>query len=508
MNNNKYFKLFATIFITGIAFCLNYIINLVLTPFITENVSTEAYGFVSLAKNFAQYATIITIALNSFATRYIALDYHRNNKKSANVYFSSVFYGDMAIGSLIFVFAILFTLFIDKFLNVPFNIINDVKLLFIFTFLNFWITTVFTAFAAASVIENKLDIAGAFRGVSYIAEALGLYILFSLFKPHVFYVGIGLLFAALVIAFSNLWLCKKYTPDLIIKSADFSFDAIKTLVLKGIWNSVNSIGNMLNSGLDLIVCNLLLSPLAMGQIAIAKTIDTVISGLYHMVAQAFQPMFLKSYAQDKNKLIKDLKFSMKISGFISGFFLAAFIALGILYFKLWIPSQDINMIYKLTVITVIVGIVSGPMTPLYYIYTLTAKNTIPCFITIIGGIANVLGMYFLIKYTDLGVYAVVLTTTVVMGIINLVTNPLYMCRCLEVSYFTFYPVLLRHIFACGAMTIVFVLLSKFVTNVSWLAFIIAGITDAFIGLIIYCVIMMNKEEKMMLKKFVISKKQY
>src|SRR5699024_7143031 len=97
-------KLLRTIIITGAAFVLNYLINLILTPFITDSVGTEAYGFVSLAKNCAQYASIITIALNSYASRYIALEFHNGNLTQSNIYFSSVFWGDIAVGSLIAVF--------------------------------------------------------------------------------------------------------------------------------------------------------------------------------------------------------------------------------------------------------------------------------------------------------------------------------------------------------------------------------------------------------------------
>lgn len=52
--------------------------------------------------------------------------------------------------------------------------------------------------------------------------------------------------------------------------------------------------------------------------------------------------------------------------------------------------------------------------PIYYVNTLTVKNKIPCFITIIGGLLNVVGMFILIKYTNLGVYAVPITTAVIM----------------------------------------------------------------------------------------------
>ncbi len=54
-----------------------------------------------------------------------------------------------------------------------------------------------------------------------------------------------------------------------MKHGDFSRDAVKKLVGDGIWSSLNDLGVLLHNGLDLAICNLMLTPLAMGQLAIA-----------------------------------------------------------------------------------------------------------------------------------------------------------------------------------------------------------------------------------------------
>ena len=349
-------KVFRTIFITGMAFCVNYGINLILTPFITDNVGTEAYGFVSLAKQFAQYAMIITTALNSFAARHIAVSYHKNEKREANIFFSSVFYGDLGLGTVILTIALLCIFFLDKLINIPGSLVSDVKFLFLYIFINFWLVTVFNVFSVTAFIKNKLDLTGVYKGISYMTEAVVLLVIYVLFPAKVCYVGLGIIAGTLVVAVTNKRICSKYTPDLVIKREFFSFKAVKRLVLDGIWTSVNSLGNLLNSGLDLIVCNLMLSSLEMGQLAIAKTIESICHALYQLVAQAFQPSFLKSYADgDKKKLLSELRFSMKICGMMSNLVFAGFYALGLAYYNLWIPNQDVVLIHRLTVITIMAG---------------------------------------------------------------------------------------------------------------------------------------------------------
>ena len=69
---------------TLIAFAVNMGINFFLSPYIISNVGMDAYGFVTLANNFVMYASLITIALNSMASRFITVELYRNNKEEAN----------------------------------------------------------------------------------------------------------------------------------------------------------------------------------------------------------------------------------------------------------------------------------------------------------------------------------------------------------------------------------------------------------------------------------------
>ena len=121
-----------TLLLSGMAYIVNYGILLVLTPFITRTIGTEAYGFVTLAKEFSQYATILTMALNTYAARYIGLSYHKHNLNEANIYFASVFWGNMVLAITILGGILVFIHFMDSILVVSPALLDDVKLLFFF----------------------------------------------------------------------------------------------------------------------------------------------------------------------------------------------------------------------------------------------------------------------------------------------------------------------------------------------------------------------------------------
>ena len=493
---DKVKRLLMTILTSGIATVLSFLISFILTPYITNKLGVEAYGFVTLSKNFTQYAAIITIALNSYASRYVTVSYHQNDIKKAQEYLSSIYYGNVSISTVIMIIAAVFIFFLDRILNISIELVFPVKILFFFIFLSFVLTTVGTSYTTAAYVKNRLDIVGVFRSLSYVFEVAFYLIIFNCVTPEVWQVGVASCIAQLVIFGGNYYIYKKYTPELKIKRKYVSINAIKKLVVNGVWNSINSLGNTLNSGLDLIVTNLWLSDLAMGQIAITKTISSIFMSFNQLLAQPFQPLLLKSYSDgDKKKLISELKLSMKLTGLFSSIIFAGFVSLGKVFYNLWIPGQDIDLIYILTVITMISSVIEGPVYPLYYIYTLTVKNKIPCIITVLGGVLNVVGMAVLVKYTPLGIYSIVLTTTIIMLFINLVTNPLYMTYCLKIKWFTFYPPLIKTVISCASMVIVFILIKNMLNPDTWIQFFLTAFLCGIVGCIIHLLFVFSNEEK-------------
>ena len=382
MNKNN-LRIATAIIVSGLGVFISYLINFLLTPYITDNIGIEAYGFVSLAKNFVNYAQIATIAITSFVVRYISVSYHERKMQEANEYYSTSVIACVALAGVIFISALLLITKIDLLLNVPQNLIFSVKLLFLIVFLNFVLTTATTPFTTAAYIKNRLDITGIIKIIAYLVDAGVMVILFINCTPNVWFVGMGSLAASVVTFICTYILSKKLVPELVFNKDFFSVSKLKNLVGNGIWNSLNSLGNELNSGLDLIISNLFLNGVATGQIAVVKTIGTMFSMLYEVVYQPFQPNLIKAYASgDVNIFINEQKKAMRICGYFSNVAFAGFVALGGLYYKLWLPSEDTKLLHMLTIVTVLGSVTAGVMRPIYYVYTLTLKNKLPCWITI------------------------------------------------------------------------------------------------------------------------------
>lgn len=477
---------YITIVLGTIAVFVNCFISLFITPRITNTIGIESYGYVTLAKNFVAYATILTTALNSYASRYMSIAYLKGDKEKFREYFSTVFWGDVIVGAILFGIGTIFVLFIDRLINVDNHLLVETKMLFFTCFVAFFVNTASTVFMAIGYVKDRMETINIIKICSYIAEVLVLVICFWFMRPSIWYVGLSSLSMALVVFIGSYTLTKITLPERSILRQYISKKSFVELVGNGFWNSANSLGNTLNSGLDLLITNLMLTSVAMGQVSIAKTINNIIFALYVAISQAFQPKMIKYYSECNTKcLIHEFKRSMKVSGIITNCILAGFIAVGKEFLALWIPGQDIAKIYFITIIAMLPCVTEGCVYPLYYAYTLTIKNKIPCLVTIAGGLLNVVGMYLLLKFTKLGVYSIVITTAIIMNLIVGVFNPVYISKCLNVRKSMFIPDIVWNILMLTITTFILMRIGSFISyGNSWHNFTIKTCFLALVGMVL------------------------
>lgn len=489
-------RLIQTIIVSGLSVLIGYLINFFVTPYITSNIGMDAYGFVSIAGTTVNYATIITTALTSFIVRYISISYHEDNLEEANKYYSSSIAASAVLAGIIFVFAACITSKLELFLNIPEELVTSVKTLFVIVYINFFVTTITIPFGASAYIKNRLDITGYAKVAGHLCNVAVLLLLFTLFEPRVWFVTLGTLSVSIISLTVSYIMTKKITPELIFKRTDISLKRIKNMMGNGVWNSLNSLGNVLNSGLDLLIANLMLTGTQTGQIAIAKTIENMFTMLYQLIFQPFQPRLLKAYANgDKQAFVSEVHKCMKISGMCSNIAFAGFFALGHLYFKLWLPEQDYTYLTYLTIITVFGAVTAGIIQPIYYINTLTLHVKLPCILTILSGVLNVVSMYLLLSFTDLGPVAVVGTTVVIMLTMNLTFNPIYSAKCIGVNPMVFYKVMARHFVSTFSMVAVFCGIDIIFAPTTWIGLIFCAFLMCIVGVVIHFIIVYTKKER-------------
>lgn len=487
---------------TAVNLVIHFAISFFLTSYLVNAVGSTAYGFYGMANNVVNYALIVTNALNSLSARFIGIGVHNKDYKSAKMYYSSVFAGDLVFALIILLPSCFAIYNLEHLIHIPPELMLEVKLLFVIVFLNMCVNIVFSAFGCVYTIKNRLDVTAMLQLSSNIVKAIILIALYVILKPSIVYLGIATFVGAIIIASGNLFFTRKYMPEIKLDIHFASLKGIKELVSSGIWSSLNQLSLTLLNGLDLLVANLLISAEAMGILSIAGTIPGVISTFISSLSNMFTPKYLELYSHgDYPSLLKEVKNSIRFMTVVSVMPISFLIAFGIPFFKLWTPNTDIKMLYILSILIVLPSFSSGAINSVNYLYTVTNKIKWPAVILLITGISNVSIVFVCLKFTALGVYAIAGVSAVIGFVRNYCFNAPYAAFCIKKPIYTFWPDMLKSLICLAFAVAVGTVVNGLFKIDTWIKLIlIGGVCTAFTGFIVAMAVL-SKEQK----HFVISK---
>ena len=503
------------LFINLIAGLMNFIvvagINFVLTPVLTESLGDEAYGFIGLANNFASYSSILSVALNSMAARFISMEFHKSNSKRANEYFSSVFIADLIMAGVLSVVAVSVVCNLEKFLHISEHLVTDVKITFLIVFINSIVVVISSVFGVAVFVVNRLDLGSVRQILSKVVNVVLVVIFFSCFKPRIYFICIAVLGGTVYLTIANMKLTKQLLPDFCIRRLHFKVDAVKEIVSSGVWNSLNQLNSMLLTGLDLLIANLFLDEKSMGILSVAKTIPTALLALLGTIGNIFTPVFTELYAKGKKKQLEDeVNFSIKVFSFLMTVPIIGFIVYGYEFYSLWLPNRptkEILVIQILSVITLGPNIFSSYIYSLYSVNTVTNKLKVPVLVTFGVGVVSTILVLILVSTTELGVYAVAGVSSALLIVRVLFFVPTYAAHNLELPLFTFYRTFFKAIGCAGVLFILFAFFKKVVVIDSWWDLIACGLIFGMCGYIVNLFLILNKSERLRLKNMILKRKK-
>lgn len=494
MNKNK--QLIINMSASFIAYAVTFGISFFLSPYIVKNVGVDAYGFVGLANNFIGYANLISVALNSMAGRFVTVKIHQKDTEGANRYFSSVLIANLFITAFMGIVFTVLLVFLQYLINIPSNMFWDVKLLFGALFLNCLIGTVGTIFNIATFAVNKLYLDSIRKIESNILRVVITLALFICLTPKVSYIGFTTLLCGIYVLAFNIYYTKKLLPQLKVKRKYFDLKAIIEVTLSGVWNLINRVGQLLLDGLDLLITNLLINPTSMGILSLAKTLPNIITGIIGNMVVVFSPNFTILYAEEKmDELLASVKQSMKIMGVIANLPVIILIVCGDLFFVLWQPTQDATQLQILSVLTCGTVIFSGGINCIYNIFTVVNKLKLNSLVVIVSGVINTLCVFLLLKFTNLGIYAVAGTSTILSIIRNIVFVAPYGAICLKQKWYSFYPAMIRPVVYVTISCILGGLFKNIISIDGWVGFIVTALVSGVLAIVIGLFIMLDKNDR-------------
>ncbi len=479
-----------------ISFVVSMGINFVLQPYIVANVGSAAVAYQKMATDFVAYAQIFVSALNTMASRFITISIHQEDYEDANKYFTSVLFSNIFISIILLVPSVLLILYIDGILNIAPALLTDVQVLFLFIFLNFFITIISSIFSVSTYAKDRLDLVAIKTIESEVIRGVILVVAYVFFKPYLWYVGFASVICSIYLAFSYRKFTKKLLPEVTIHRKYFDIKKVWELVSLGMWNSITRLGQALLEQLDVLICNIFITDEAAGILTIAKTLPSTVTNLMGSVVGIFNPQITIAYAKgNKEELIDIIKSCNRIMIFMLSIPLAFLTAYGEEFYRLWQPTVNAKLLYQLTILTVGTLYVSMSIQVLYHVFIITKKVKANSMVMLLSGAVTTVIVFLLLKFTDLGIFAVAGVSTVIGLIRNLTFTPMYAAKSLGVKWNRFYSDIGIGLVSIGAI----ILLGKISTAIfnvnSWTMLFAVGIPTGVIALILNFFIILRRSER-------------
>lgn len=478
-------------------------INFFLSPYIVKTLGEEANGFTQLANNFITYASLLTLALNSMASRFITIYYHKGEIGKCNKYYSSVIIANVAIMLLLLAPATFCIYKLEHLINISERNVYHVKILFSFVFASFYVSQITSILNISTFVKNCLYLQNIINMVVAIGKAVALLLCFSIFAPKIYYVSmVGFLLTFLSIPVSYV-IKRRIFSEVKFHVKDFQLNAVKTLMGSGIWNTLNQCGHILMTGLDLLISNLFLGPVSMGVLSVAKTIPTSIASVASTINTSFSPNQTIAFSsENKNTFFESLKYSMAISCVLISVIVMVFCVFSYDFYLLWQPTLDAKTLAILSVLTCMIYIPFCGTQTLYNVYTAANKLAVNSISFIITGVLSFLTTVVLLKITDWGLYAVAGVSSVYSVFRNIFVTIPYTSTILTQRKRVLYSEVLKSLTCCFMVAVVSLVIRFFILPKTWIQLIFAIFISAIISFSLNILIILKKDQRQrLLKRF-------
>lgn len=489
------------VFAALITFGVQMFISFWLSPFVVGKLGEEAYGFLNLANNFVAYASLVAVAINSMACRYISVEYNSGKEEEAKKYFCSVFIANCILYATILVISVIFIINIQIFLNVSEELVFQVKLTFLFSFINMGVSLIGTVYTAATFTTGLMHYNSAVQIISNIVRSVLILTLFVVLPPKIFYLSIATLISGLVTLLGNYYLTKKLLKNFDIKIQYFEFSKLIKLVKSGVWLLISNISNLLLNGLDLLLSNWYISSVIMGRLSLAKQIPFALSNALGIFSNIFSSSLTKVFAQDgKRNLIDEANSQMKILAVLFTVPYAGIIVFGKEFISLWLrntaysPDQKLQ-IYILMLLVLVDIITSTYMYSIHSVFIALDKVKKYSVVLFSSSCISILMTIFLLKTTNLGVYAIAGTSTIVLGITHGLIVPAIAAKLLNEKIYLFWKTEGKSWLLLMVLSGVFFLIKSSFTILLWSKFLLLAFVCGFIGYPLSLFIILQKAEK-------------
>lgn len=495
MSNNRQLIKNSTYSIAS--FAINLFISFFFTPYLIRVVGKEAYSFFPLVNSIVGYSSILSTAVGGMAGRFVTMRVYKKDAEGASFYYNSVLLANWVL-SLFFTFLSIIVIFsLDRLITIPPKMDVEIKVLFAFACASSILGVMTNMLGLGCFVKNRLDLSSSRTMFTNLFRVGMIILCFSLFHPSIVYMSCSAFFAAIILAIYNIYFKKKLLPEIPINIIKyFKWPYLKEVMSSSIWSSVNQLGMILVTQLDLLITNIFIGVSATGDYSIAKTMPTLIIQFIATLCAVFVPSFNILYAKGETQgFMHEIAKSIKLMGVFSVIPIGFLMVYGKSFFDLWVPGQNSDQIFLLSQLSLIPLLFNGAVNPLFHIYAVVNKVKVPSIAFVLFGLLQTITVLLLLSTTNLGLWAIPIGSLVVNLIKLLTFVPMYAAKCLNLPLYFFHGQIIKVVSSCIITLIIGWICIHLIPTNTWGMFVLNCCVVSCFSLALIIWLYLNKSEK-------------
>jgi len=429
-----------------IYFIFNVLTSMYMVPYQIRNLGIANYGMIALVSSFIQYISVGTIAITGATSRFVTFQAAKNDLSGARGYFSTQFIATMWLTAILFPICMIISLLVPKFAVIPPGQERNTQLLSVSILLGFLIMLIGGSFRTSLVVRQRFDIANFLDIVNQVCRYSIWIIMFTLFIPSLWHIGLGILLGA-VVSFIGSWIFFwRLTPELAPDLHGFDSRKFAETIKFGGWMVVIQVGILLYLQTDALIINRMLGPTEGGKYATLLGFSMQLRSMTSMLITVLSPAMIAAYArQDTEGLLKNSARAVKFLSLALAIPLALLCGLSIPFLTWWLGPEfkSLNVLVWLMFSHLVLNL---GVQPLGAIIGAANKLAVPGIAVVIGGVFNVGLAIAIVKYTNLGIRGVALAGLISLTLKNGIFTPIYSSIALGIPSRAFYKALAPPVF--------------------------------------------------------------
>lgn len=457
------------------AHMLSAVIAFVITPFLIARIGLEAYGFYPISAEVVSLFAMLTGVVNATAGRYITVEDARGNRADANKYFSTVFFSNLILCSILLIPMGLFVTFLDHILSVPAEFVGQMRVFFALVLAAVPVNAVSAAFGSAYMISNRIDLRS---GQELITVLLKAAVMFGLlgggFSSSIVSVGIAIFLSTLAGAVIQYLMSRRLAPDLRLSIHAVSGAHARRVLTSGVWYTLDRLGAFLMTGALLLVCNVVFRSNGVGLYSVSLTASRFLGGVLMVLAGVFVPVTAKRFARGEKEILRrEIVRNQKITGYFAAVCVAVCIGFCDEFFTLWIGDESF-LLRLLTVLSVLPSVAIACALPIVDLGVVMNRMRRLSLLFVGSGLLTLATIISVACFTPFGVLGVAAVSALAQLVWYGVLVPLFAARILGMRAWKFYCPVLRCLGA-SVLSVGLVFAVKAVAPVSnWLTLAVMG----------------------------------